>query len=132
MIALDKKIKQQQEIINTQVIDSDKLLDMSLDHVVALKEMTKIQTNLRETMVYQSPPELGALYTDVVNMFDLVKEKQKITHLVNIRKKKEEYQRRERILSKIRKRIAWILAIVVIVLEIWGLMLAIALARHHS
>lgn len=132
MIALDKKIKQQQEIIDTQVIDSDKLLDMSLDHVVALKEMAKIQTNLRETMVYQSPPELGALYTDVVNMFDLVKEKQKITHLVNVRKKKEEYQRRERILSKIRKRIAWILAIVVIVLEIWGLMLAIALARHHS
>jgi hypothetical protein len=129
MIALDKKIKQQQEIIDTQVIESDKLLDMSLDHVVALKEMAKIQTELRETMVYQSPPELGALYTDVVEMFDRVKEKQEITHLLNVRKRKEEWQRKERLLSKVRRRIAWVIVMALVVLETWGLILAILLAR---
>lgn len=131
MIALDKKIKQQQEMIDTQVIDPDKLLDMSLDHVIALKEMSKIQTELRETMVYQSPPELGALYTDVVSMFDLVKEKQEITHLLNIRKRKEEWQRKNQILSKIRRRIAWVVIMVIVVLETWGLLLSIHLARPH-
>jgi hypothetical protein len=132
MIALDKKIKQQQEMIDTQEIDPDKLLDMSLDHVIALKEMSKIQTELRETMVYQSPPELGALYTDVVSMFDLVKEKQEITHLLNIRKRKEEWQRKNLILSKIRRRIAWVVVMVIVVLETWGLLLSVHLARPHS
>jgi len=132
MIALDKKIKQQQEMIDTQVIDPDKLLDMSLDHVVAQKEMARIQTELRETMVYQSPPELGALYTDVVSMFDLVKEKQEATHLLNIRKRKEEWQRKDRLLSKFRRRIAWVVVMALVVMETWGLTAAILLARPHS
>ena len=131
MIALDKKIKQQQEIIDTQEIPSDKLLDMSLDHVIAQKEMARIQKELRETMVYQSPPELGALYTDVISMFDLVKEKQEATHLRNLRKRKEEWQRKNRILSKLRQRIAWVVVMAIIVLEIWGLILSIHLARQH-
>lgn len=132
MIALDKKIKQQQEIIDTQEIDPDKLLDMSLDHVIAQKEMARIQKELRETMVYQSPPELGALYTDVISMFDLVREKQEATHLLNIRKRKEEYQHKNRILSKLRRRISWVIVVALIVLEIWGLILSIHLARHSS
>ena len=132
MIALDKKIKQQQEIIDTQEIDPDKLLDMSLDHVIAQKEMARIQKELRETMVYQSPPELGALYTDVISMFDLVREKQEVTHLLNIRKRKEEYQHKNRILSKLRRRISWVIVVALIVLEIWGLILSIHLARHYS
>jgi spore coat protein CotF len=132
MIALDKKIKQQQEIIDTQEIDPDKLLDMSLDHVIAQKEMARIQKELRETMVYQSPPELGALYTDVISMFDLVKEKQEVTHLLNIRKRKEEYQHKYNIRSKIRHRISWVIVVFLIVVEIWGLILSIHLARHYS
>ena len=132
MIALDKKIKQQQEIMDTEVIDSNKLLDMSLDHVIAKKEMARIQTELRETMVYQSPPELGALYTDVISMYDLVKEKQEVTHLLNIRKRKEEWQRKNRLLSKIRQRIAWVIVMALTVLEIWALLAAIVLARPHT
>ena len=132
MIALDKKIKEQQERMDTQEIHPDELLDISLDHVVALKEMEKMQKEIRETMVYQSPPELGALYTDVVNMFGLVQEKQEATHLLNSRKRKEAWQRQDRLLEKIRRRIAWVIIMILIVLEIWGLMLSILLARPHS
>ena len=129
MIAMDKKIKAQQERIDTSVIDPDELLDISLDHVVAKKEMEKLQKEIREIMVYQSPPELGALYTDVVNMFGLVQEKQEATHLLNVRKRKEAYQRQERLLNKIRRRILWVIVMALVVMEIWGLTLAILLAR---
>jgi hypothetical protein len=129
MIALDKKIKEQQERIDTQEIHPDELLDMSLDHVVALKEMEKLQKQIRETMIYQSPPELGALYTDVVTMFGLVQEKQEATHLLNIKKRKEAWQRQDLLLNKIRRRIAWVLVMALIVVETWGLILAILLAR---
>jgi uncharacterized membrane protein len=91
--------------------------------------MEKLQKEIRETMVYQSPPELGALYTDVVEMFGLVQEKQEVTHLLNIRKRKEAIQRQERFVNKIRQRIAWVIVMALLVMEIWGLTLAILLAR---
>ena len=132
MIAIQKKIAAQQERIDHEVIDPDELLDVSLDLVVAKKEMEKAQKEIRETMVYQSPPELGALYTDVVNMFGIVQEKQEATHLLNTRKRKDEWQRRSRILSKIRQRIAWVVVMALIILEIWGLTAAILLARQPT
>ena len=132
MIAMKKKIAEQQLRIDTSVIPPDELLDISLDHVVALKEMEKLQKKIRETMVYQSPPELGALYTDVVGMFGIVQEKQEATHLLNIRKRKEEWQRRNRILSKIRQRIAWVIVMALIVLEVWAMLITIHLARQHT
>jgi len=131
MIALDKKIKEQQERIDTQEIHPDELLDMSLDHVVALKEMEKLQKEIREVMIYQSPPELGALYTDVVDMYGLVQEKQEATHLANLRKRKEAWQRQDRLINKLRQRVAWVVVMAIIVMETWGLILAILLARPH-
>lgn len=132
MIAMDKKIQAQQERIDTQEIPADELLEISLDHVVAKKEMEKLQKEIRELMVYQSPPELGALYTDVVTMFGLVQEKQEATHLLNVRKRKEAWQRQDRLLNKIRQRIAWVVVMALVVMETWGLILAILLARPHS
>jgi len=129
MIAMDKKIKAQQERIDSTEINPDELLDISLDHVVAKKEMEKLQKEIREIMVYQSPPELGALYTDVVNMFGLVQEKQEATHLLNVRKRREAWQRQDRLLNKIRQRIAWVVVMALLVMETWGLILAILLAR---
>lgn len=130
MIAIQKKIEAQQLRIDTEFIEPDELLDVSLDLVVAKKEMEKAQKQIREVMVYQSPPELGALYTDVVNMFGIVKEKQEITHLLTVKKKKEEVVRKTKLINKIRKRMALVVVMVLIVLEIWGLTAALLLARQ--
>jgi hypothetical protein len=132
MIALDKKIAAQQLRIDTQYIEPDELLDVSLDLVIAKKEMEKAQKEIREVMIYQSPPELGALYTDVIEMFGIVQEKQEITHLRAIRQKKEEVIRKTKLINKIRHRIAWVVVMTLIVLEIWGLTIALLLARQHT
>ena len=130
MIAIHKKIAAQQLRIDTEYIEPDELLDVSLDLVVAKKEMEKAQKDIREVMVYQSPPELGALYSDVVEMFGIVQEKQEITHLLTVKNRKEEVLRKNRIINKIRKRIAWVVVMILIVLETWGLIAAILLARQ--
>lgn len=132
MIAMKKKIADQQLRIDTQYIEPDELLDISLDHVVALKEMEKLQKEIREIMVYQSPPELGALYTDVVNMFGIVQEKQEITHLLAVKQRKNEVLRKQILVNKIRQRIAWVIVMALIVLETWGLTIAILLARQPT
>lgn len=132
MIAIQTAIAKQQERIDHEVIEPDELLDVSLDLVVAKKEMEKAQKEIRETMVYQSPPELGALYTDVIEMFGIVQEKQEITHLLTIKRRKEEVLRKHKIISKIRQRIAWVIVMAIAVLETWGLTIAILLARQST
>ena len=132
MIAIDKKIAEQQLRIDTQYIEPDELLDVSLDLVVAKKEMEKAQKELREVMVYQSPPELGALYSDVIEMFGIVQEKQEITHLLTIKRRKEEVLKKTKLVNKIRKRMALVVVMVILVLETWGLTAAILLARHST
>ena len=132
MIAIQKKIASQQLRIDTEFIEPDELLDVSLDLVIAKKEMEKAQKEIREIMVYQSPPELGALYSDVIEMFGIVQEKQEITHLRALKNRKEEVLRKSRLITKIRKRIAWVIVMALIVLEIWGLIAAILLARQPT
>jgi hypothetical protein len=132
MIAINKRIEAQQLRIDTEEIEPDELLDVSLDLVVAKKEMEKAQKEIREVMVYQSPPELGALYSDVIEMFGIVKEKQEITHLLTIKRRKDEVLNKTRIINKIRKRIAWVVVMALIVMETWGLTAAILLARQHT
>jgi len=128
MIALNNKIEEQQLRIDTQFIEPNELLEVSLDLVIAKKEMEKAQRELREVMVYQSPAELGALYSDVIEMFGIVQEKQEITHLLAIKRRKEEWQRKNKLLSKVRQRIAWVVIVALIVLEIWAIIIAMALA----
>jgi chemotaxis protein histidine kinase CheA len=130
MIAIQKKIEQQQLRIDTQYIEPDELLDVSLDLVIAKKEMEKAQKEIREVMIYQSPPELGALYTDVIEMFGIVQEKQEVTHLLAVRTRKEEVIRKTKLINKIRQRIAWVVVMALIVLELWGLIIALLLARQ--
>jgi hypothetical protein len=132
MIAMRKKITDQQLRIDTQYIEPDELLDISLDHVVAMKEMEKLQKEIREIMVYQSPAELGALYSDVVEMFGIVQEKQEITHLLSIKNRKEEVLKKQRLIAKVRKRIALVVVMAILVLEIWGLTAAILLAKQST
>ncbi len=132
MIALHKKVAEQQLRIDTQFIEPDELLDVSLDLVIAKKEMEKAQKEIREIMVYQSPPELGALYTDVIEMFGIVQEKQEITHLRALKTRKEEVLKKHKLITKIRQRIAWVVVMALIVMETWGLTIAILLARQPT
>jgi len=83
-------------------------------------------------MIYQSPPELGALYTDVIEMFGIVQEKQEITHLRALKQRKEEVLKKHKLISKIRQRIAWVVVMALIVMETWGLTIAILLARQPT
>lgn len=132
MIALHKKVAEQQLRIDTQFIEPDELLDVSLDLVIAKKEMEKAQKEIRELMVYQSPPELGALYTDVIEMFGIVQEKQEVTHLRALKARKEEVLKKQRLINKIRQRIAWVVVMALIVMETWGLTIAILLAKQPT
>ena len=57
---------------------SDSLGKRALQRVLMMKQLQQMEVDLRELMVYQSPPELGALYTEVEEMMGVMGKQQKI------------------------------------------------------
>ena len=51
-------------------------MEAALKRVMAQQEMDALVVQIRECMVYQSPPEMGSLYSEVFSMKDKIEEEQ--------------------------------------------------------
>jgi hypothetical protein len=56
----------------------DSLGKRALQRVLMRKQLQQMEVELREIMVYQSPPELGALHTEVEEMMKIMGKQQKV------------------------------------------------------
>lgn len=66
-----------EELKSKTVYDPDQNhMEAALKRVMALDQMAALEVTIRETMVYQSPPEMGALYSKVFKMRDTIKKEQ--------------------------------------------------------
>jgi uncharacterized protein YdaU (DUF1376 family) len=70
-------------------------MEAALKRVMAQQEMDALVVQIRECMVYQSPPEMGALYSEVFSMKDKIDEEQ-----TQARLRQEAIKRQERWLRK--------------------------------
>lgn len=66
----------------------------ALQRVLMKKQLEQMGTELRELMIYQSPPELGALYTDVEEMMKQMGKEQHV--LISRQMRKQEIQEKRR------------------------------------
>jgi hypothetical protein len=124
---LEAKVREAEE---ASLDESANYLESAINIEYAMSEVQKLQKQIRETMVYQSPMELGDLYNKVVTRVGLIKEQQEVAHLLKLRKRRDEQWRQQRMLSKVRHRIAMVVVMALIVLETWGLIAALLLARQ--
>ena len=76
----------------------DSLGKRALQRVLMRKQLEQMAVELRELMVYQSPPELGALYTEVEEMMVQMGKEQKV--LITKQIQREEIENRRRIIRK--------------------------------
>ena len=74
----------------------DSLGKRALQRVLMRKQLEQMSKELRELMVYQSPPELGALYTEVEEMMKIMGKEQKFA-IANQMRRYEIEQRRRRL-----------------------------------
>ena len=65
---------------------TDSLGRRALNRVLMKKQLQQMSSELREIMVYQSPPELGALYTEVEEMMKVMGKQQAILIAEEMRK----------------------------------------------
>ena len=95
----------------------------ALQRVLMRKQLEQMGTDLRETMIYQSPPELGALFTEVEEMMKSMGTQQKI---LIARQMKDDHIRavkKRRRLDAIWANAVWGVAAVIIACTV-GLMMA--------
>ena len=79
----------------------------ALQRVVMRKKLEQMGVELRELLVYQSPPELGGLYTDVSAMMKKITEEQTVAIAKKMHQEHLDAQRRRKRLNKLRIEIAW-------------------------
>ena len=113
---LEAHIRESEEKARTVVFSDDvNLMEEALNRVLAQQEMERLVVQIRECMVYQSPPEMGALYSEVFSMRDIIAEEQ-----AKARKMRdaEQWQRKERERLLAEKQ-AYLLLTILCLLYIW-------------
>lgn len=92
----------------------------ALQRVLMRKQLDQMSAELRELMVYQSPPELGALWTEVEEMMKRVGKEQAGAIQLQMRRNEEQTKLRARRRKKLQYRIlCWTMSITASLYLIW-------------
>ncbi len=95
------------------------LMEAALNRVMALDQMAKLEVTIRETMVYQSPPEMGALYSKVFEMRDVISEEQEKARLKEEAKKRQDAWLHRQEERNLQAKLAAVVATSIFLLYLW-------------
>jgi len=120
--------EEEEKRAKTEVYTGDTSLGKrALQRVLMRKQLEQMSVDLRELMVYQSPPELGALYTEVEAMMQQMGSEQKVLISKKMQNDHIAAKRRAKRLQQLRIEIAWGLAALIISCSV-GFMMAMVVA----
>jgi hypothetical protein len=94
----------------------------ALQRVLMRKKLEQMEIELRELMIYQSPPELGALWTEVNEMMEKLGKEQKVQIAKQMRIEQANSVRRAKRMERLKTELMWVGAILVVIV-IWVLCL---------
>jgi hypothetical protein len=103
----------------------------AFNRILAQKEMIRMETELREMMVYQAPKELGAIWSEFEVMRDRIKEERAEVQRQELYKQQVAQWRRASIKRKIAEQMTSILAVVFIILWFLWVMILIRTSQTY-
>ena len=98
----------------------------ALQRVLMRKQLQQMEVELRELMIYQSPPELGALYTEVEEMMKEMGAQQKVLIAKKAKEDEIKAKLRKQRLQRYYFEIVFGVSVVIIILVLGGLMMWVA------
>lgn len=110
----------------------DSLGKRALQRVLMKKQLEQMSVDLRELMVYQSPPELGSLYTDVEVMMVKMGKEQKVLITKQIQRQEIEDRKRKVKMKKLRDDAMIGIAFLIIIFVFGFVMLWVAHDRQQK
>jgi hypothetical protein len=102
------------------VYDPDaNLMEAALQRVMAQQQMAELIVTVRETMVYQSPPELGALYSKVFEMREIIGQEQEQARLKQEAQQRYKQWQRQEAKRNLRAKSAYLIVTSIFLLYVW-------------
>jgi len=102
----------------------------AFNRILAQKEMIRLETELREMMVYQAPKELGAIWSEFEVMRDRVKAERAEVQRQELLKQQAAIWRRARIKKQIQNQLTSIFAVMFVIA--WFLWVMILIRTSHT
>ena len=119
-------IREEEEKSQTVYDPDANLMEAALKRVMAQDQMAALEVTIRETMVYQSPPEMGALYSKVFEMRDVIQEEQENARLKEEAKERYKQWQRQEEKRNFQAKSAYLVATMLFLLYLWMWFLFIA------
>ena len=117
----------EEEEKSRSVYDPDaNLMEAALKRVMAMDQMAALEVTIRETMVYQSPPEMGALYSKVFEMRDVIQEEQENARLKEEAKERYKQWQRQEERRDFQQKSAYLVATAILIAYLWMWFLFVA------
>ena len=111
----------------------DSIGKRALQRVLLRKQLDAMRAELREIMVYQSPPELGALWTEVEAMMEIVGKEQAVAIGIEMRENAEAARRKRKQMKKIKHRVyCWGITVVATLYICWLVWAVVQVRIEHS
>jgi hypothetical protein len=119
-------IREEEERSKTIYDPNANLMEAALNRVMALDQMAALEVTIRETMVYQSPPEMGALYSKVFEMRDVISEEQEKARLKQEAKKRQDAWLHRQEERNLQAKLAAMVATSIFLLYLWSWLLFVS------
>ncbi len=101
-------------------------MEAALKRVMAQQQMAELVVQIRECMVYQSPPEMGALYSEVFNMRETIQEEQTQARLKQEAVKRRELWQRKQEERNFQLKLAYLAVTSIFLLYLWAWLLFVS------
>lgn len=102
----------------------------AFDRIMAQKELQRLETELREMLIYQAPPELGAIWSEFEAMRDRVRAERAEARRAEQSRRQVQAWRRKKALEDLKAKTIWIGAVITIVL--WTIYLLVLIRMSNT
>jgi len=111
---LTKVVKEEEKKPKTTSLNQQ-----ALDRVLAQRRMAQMEVELRETLIYQSPPELGAKYTDFIEMRKVIQAEQEQAEAEQAQRERIKSWQRKQMISALQDKALYLVVITVVILYLY-------------
>jgi hypothetical protein len=116
---LETHIREEEEKSKNVYDPNQNHMEAALKRVMAQQQMAELVVQIRECMVYQSPPEMGALYSEVFKMRETIQEEQTEARLKQEAIKRRELWQRKEEERNFQLKVAYLVATSIFLLYVW-------------
>jgi hypothetical protein len=95
------------------------VMEAALNRVMAMDQMAALEVTIRETMVYHSPPEMGALYSKVYDMRDVIAQEQEKARLKQEAQERYKQWQRQEEKRDFQQKSAYLVVTLILILYLW-------------